>query len=140
MKKIILSVCFLFGALTFVTAQQGQGGGQQGQGGQGQGGGKMAERTAQMKQRLKDEVKLTDVQIDSVMAINQVYQPKQREIRMDQSMSDADKQTKMKALNDERAKRIEAAIGKEPAAKVQEFNAKQRGGGGGNRPQGKGNN
>jgi len=129
MKKIILSICFLFGALTFVTAQQGQGGG------------KAAERMAQMKQRLKDEVKLTDVQIDSVMAINQVYQPKQREIRMDQSMSDTDKQTKMKAMNDERAKRIEAAIGKEASAKVQEFNAKQRGaGGGGNRPQGQGNN
>ncbi len=129
MKKIILSICFLFGALTFVTAQQGQGGG------------KGAKRMAQMKQRLKDEVKLTDVQIDSVMAINQVYQPKQREIRMDQSMSDTDKQTKMKAMNDERAKRIEAAIGKEASAKVQEFNAKQRGaGGGGNRPQGQGNN
>ena len=129
MKKIILSICFLFGALTFVTAQQGQGGG------------KAAERMAQMKQRLKDEVKLTDVQIDSVMAINQVYQPKQSEIRMDQSMSDTDKQTKMKAMNDERAKRIEAAIGKEASAKVQEFNAKQKGaGGGGNRPQGQGNN
>ncbi|MBA2761520.1 MAG: hypothetical protein H0U39_06090 [Segetibacter sp.] len=129
MKKIILSICFLFGALTFVTAQQGQGGG------------KGAKRMAQMKQRLKDEVKLTDVQIDSVMAINQAYQPKQREIGMDQSMSDTDKQTKMKAMNDERAKRIEAAIGKEASAKVQEFNAKQKGaGGGGNRPQGKGNN
>ncbi len=129
MKKIILSICFLFGALTFVTAQQGQGGG------------KGAKRMAQMKQRLKDEVKLTDVQIDSVMAINQAYQPKQSEIRMDQSMSDTDKQTKMKAMNDERAKRIEAAIGKEASAKVQEFNAKQKGaGGGGNRPQGKGNN
>ncbi len=129
MKKIILSICFLFGALTFVTAQQGQGGG------------KGAKRMAQMKQRLKDEVKLTDVQIDSVMAINQAYQPKQSEIRMDQSMSDTDKQTKMKAMNDERAKRIEAAIGKEASAKVQEFNAKQRGaGGGGNRPQGQGNN
>ncbi len=129
MKKIILSICFLFGALTFVTAQQGQGGG------------KGAKRMAQMKQRLKDEVKLTDVQIDSVMAINQAYQPKQREIRMDQSMSDTDKQTKMKAMNDERAKRIEAAIGKEASAKVQEFNAKQKGaGGGGNRPQGQGNN
>jgi hypothetical protein len=129
MKKIILSICFLFGALTFVTAQQGQGGG------------KGAKRMAQMKQRLKDEVKLTDVQIDSVMAINQAYQPKQSEIRMDQSMSDTDKQTKMKAMNDERAKRIEAAIGKEASAKVQEFNAKQKGaGGGGNRPQGQGNN
>ncbi len=125
MNKIILSICFIAGAVTFAVAQQG---------------GTPAERMAQMKQRLKDEVKLTDVQIDSVMAINQVYQPKQREIRMDQSMSDTDKQTKMKAMNDERAKRIEAAIGKEASAKVQEFNAKQRGGGGGNRPQGKGNN
>jgi electron transfer flavoprotein alpha/beta subunit len=131
MKKIILSVTFLFGALTFVAAQQGQGGGQ--------GGGNMQERMAQMKQRLKDEVKLTDVQIDSVMAITQAFQPKQREIRMDQSMSDADKQTKMKALNEERAKRLEAAIGKESAQKVVEMTSRQRGGGG-NGPQGQGNN
>ena len=127
MKKVVLSICFLFGALTFVTAQQGQGGGN------------AAERMAQMKQKLKDEVKLTDVQIDSVMAITQAFQPKQREIRMDQSMSDADKQAKMKTLNDETAKRLESALGKESAQKVQEFIAKQRGGGG-NRPQGQGNN
>lgn len=120
-------MCFLFGALTFVTAQQGQGGGN------------TAERMTQMKQKLKDEVKLTDVQIDSVMAITQAFQPKQREIRMDQSMSDADKQAKMKTLNDERAKRLESALGKETAQKVQEFNAKQRGSGS-NRPQGQGNN
>lgn len=127
MKKIILSICFLFGALTFVSAQQGQGGAN------------TAERMAQMKQKLKDEVKLTDVQIDSVMAINQAFQPRQREIRMDQSMSDTDKQAKMKTMNDERAKRFEAALGKETAAKVQEFNSKQRGGGG-NRPHGQGSN
>ncbi len=128
MKKIILSVCFLFGVITFVSAQ-------------GKGGGNSPERMAQMKQRLKDEVKLTDVQIDSVMAINQAYQPRTREIRMDQNMSDADKQAKMKTINDERAKRIESAIGKDAAQKVTDFNAKMRAnGGGGNRPQGQKNN
>jgi hypothetical protein len=124
MKKIIFSVCFLFGAITFVSAQKGQGGGNSPQ------------RIAQMKQRLKDEVKLTDVQIDSVMAINQAFQPRTREIRMDQNMSDADKQAKMKAINDERTKRLESAIGKDAAQKVADFNAKMRANGGGNRPAG----
>jgi hypothetical protein len=123
MKKIILSVCFLFAAVAFVSAQQGQGGGFN-----------SPERMAQMKQRLKDEVKLTDVQVDSVMAIQQAFQPRTREIRMDQSMSDTDKQTKIKAINDERDKRFEAALGKETAAKVSEFYGKMRQGGG--RPQG----
>ncbi len=128
MKKIILSVCFLFGVITFVSAQ-------------GKGGGNSPKRMAQMKQRLKDEVKLTDVQIDSVMAINQAYQPRTKEIKMDQNMSDADKHAKMKTINDERAKRIESAIGKDAAQKVTDFNAKMRANdGGGNRPQGQGNN
>jgi hypothetical protein len=121
MKKVILSICFLLTAATFVSAQQG-------------GGGNMQERMAQMRQRLKDDVKLTDAQADSVMAIQQAFQPRTREIRMDQSMSDTDKQTKMKAINDERAKRFETALGKETAAKVEEFYSRMRQGGGG-RPQ-----
>ena len=109
MKKIILSICLLFAAISFVSAQQGGGGGN------------MAERMAQMKQRLKDSVQLTDVQIDTVMAIQQSFQPRTREIRMDQSMSDADKQAKLKEIADERNKKFEASFGKELGQKIADF-------------------
>jgi len=86
-----------------------------------------------MKQRLKDELKLTDVQIDTVLAIQQVYQPRSREIWMDQTMSDTDKQAKMKVISEERNKRFETSLGKDLAQKLSEYYAKMqqnRGGGG----------
>ncbi len=122
MKKIILSACFLFAGVTFVAAQPGQGGGN------------MQERMAQMKQMLRDSISLTDAQADSVMAIQMAFQPRTREIRQDQSMSEADKQSKMKAITDERNKKFEAALGKEAGLKVSDFYSRRQGGG--RRPQG----
>ncbi|MDB5245925.1 MAG: hypothetical protein JWQ40_319 [Segetibacter sp.] len=124
MKKVFLSICFVIAAVSFVSAQQG-------------GGGDQADRIARMKQRLKDELKLTDVQIDTVISIQQVFQPRTREIRMDQAMSDADKQAKMKAISDERNKRFETSLGKDLAAKLTEYYSKmqQNRGGGGGSPQ-----
>jgi len=129
MKKVILSICFLIAAVSFVSAQP-QGGGQ---------GGNQADRVARMKQRLKDELKLTDVQIDTVMAIQQEFQPKTREIWMDQNMSQADKEAKLKVIGEERSKRFEASLGKDVGGKLTEYYSRmpQRGGG---RPQGGGNN
>ncbi|HEX8357693.1 MAG TPA: hypothetical protein VF610_09785 [Segetibacter sp.] len=122
MKKIILSICFVLATVGFVSAQNGQGGDQ-------------AERIARMKQRLKDELKLTDVQIDTVIAIQQVYQPRSREVWTDQNMTDADKQAKMKVISDERSKRFETSLGKELAQKLTEYYARmQQNRGGGARP------
>jgi DNA-binding transcriptional regulator YbjK len=47
---------------------------------------------------LKDSMQLSDALTDSVMAVRMQYQPQMREIFMDQSSSQADKQTKMKDL------------------------------------------
>lgn len=123
MKKVILSVCFVVAMAGFASAQQG--------GGQG---GMTPERMAQMKQKMKDELQLTDVQADSVMAIQRTFMPKTRDLRMDQTMSDTDKQTKMAVINDERNKRLETSLGKDVAQKVEDYYTKMRQNGGGQRP------
>jgi hypothetical protein len=54
-----------------------------------------------MKQYLKDSVHLSDVMVDSVMAVRMQYQPQMRQIFTDQSLSADDKQTKLKGLRTE---------------------------------------
>ncbi len=128
MKKllILLPVFFLFG-MGSVLAQLPAGGGQ-------------AQFREQQKQRLKDSLNLTETQIETVLTVQQEFQPKMREIRMDQTMSDADKQTKMKELNDERTKKWGTALKDETLAKkIADFYARMPQGRG-NRPQGAGNN
>ena len=117
MKKLFLSIFLFVATISFVSAQNG--------------GGNQAERMARMKQRLKEELKLTDVQIDTVTAIQQGFQPRTREIRTDQAMSDADKQAKMKVISEERNKRFETSLGKELAQKLTEYYDKMQNRGGG---------
>ncbi len=74
------------------------------------GGGRMNEM---MKQRLKDEIKLTDVQIDSVMAIQGDMQVKNRQIRMDESMNEDQKKTKMDVNMAERKARLKNSLSEE---------------------------
>src|ERR1051325_8125148 len=112
MKKIILSICFLFAAVTFVSAQH------------------AAERKAQIKQGLKEEVKLTDDQVASVMAIEDDYRPKAKAIRTDATLSDDDKKAKSKALAEEKRSKIEAVVGKETTQKVEAFYASLKKSGG----------
>jgi hypothetical protein len=129
MKKSILSICFLFAAVTFVSAQQGQGGGANAQ-----------ERQAQMKQALKDSLSLTDAQVQTVLDVQRELRPKMMELR---NASEADRPAKMKEINDEMSKKLAEALKDEALAKkVTEYNARHRGGrgGGGNRPQGQANN
>ncbi len=94
-----------------------------------------AARAAAMKQKLMDDLKLTSVQADSVVAIGQEFRPKMREIFMDQSMSQDDKKAKLDDINSQRNKRIQAVLGDDLFKKYQDWEAKnrpQRGGGGGN--------
>jgi len=105
MKKFILSTCFLFTAVIFVSAQH------------------AAERKAQIKQGLKEEVKLTDDQATSVMAIVDEFRPKLKAIRTDSTLSDEEKKTRTKALNEEKTSRIELVAGKELAQKIESFYA-----------------
>jgi len=71
------------------------------------------QRMQQMQQAwkayLKDSVQLSDALIDSVMAIRMQYQPQMRQIFMDQSASQADKQTKMQGLRGEMDVRYKSA-------------------------------
>jgi len=89
-----------------------------------------------MMQKMKTDLKLTDVQSDSITAINKDMQSKRRDIFMDQSMSREDKMAKMAPLNEAANKRIQAVLGDDLYKKYQDWmaqNAPQRGGGGGGR-------
>jgi Skp family chaperone for outer membrane proteins len=103
MKKVLLFVCFLIATATMVSAQR------------------AAERKAQISKGLKEQVQLTDAQIESVMGIEAEFRPRVRAISTDSTMSDADKKSKHKALNEEKKAKIEAAVGKENAVKVESF-------------------
>jgi hypothetical protein len=70
-----------------------------------------AARQAQMKQKLMTDLKMTDVQADSVVSITSSYMPQRREIYQDQTMSMDDKKAKMKAITDEADKRIQPVLG-----------------------------
>ena len=121
MKRIIACVALVLAvsAVSTLYAQQGQM--------------DPAARTAAMKQRLKDELKFTDLQADSVTAIQQEFRPQIRAIFQDQSLSQDEKQTKMAAIGDQADKRIQPILGDELFKKYKtwrEANRPQRGGGG----------
>lgn len=91
---------------------------------------------------LKDTVKLADPMVDSVMAVRAQYQPQMHEIFMDQSASDADKQSKMAALRTQMDTRYKAigltddqvqAIHTHEDAMRAQMRARMNGGGGGGR-------
>jgi hypothetical protein len=93
-----------------------------------------AARAAEMKQKMKTDLKLTDLQADSVSAIQQEFRPKMREVYQDQSMSQDDKKTKLQGINDQANKRIHAVLGDDLFKQYQDWwqkNRPQRGSGGG---------
>ena len=83
-----------------------------------------ATRAAQMKQKLITELKMTDVQADSVVAINASYRPQMREIFQDQALSEDDKKAKMKAITDQADKRIQPVLGDPLFKQYQDWRAK----------------
>lgn len=88
MKKIILClvIALCFSATTSLFAQQTPG----------------VEQMQQMqRQYLKDSVHLSDAMVDSIMAVRMQYQPQMRQIFMDQSLGDADKQAKVQTIRTE---------------------------------------
>jgi len=94
----------------------------------------MRQRQEAMMKKMTDDLKLTPVQVDSLTAIQKEFQPKMRDIFMDQSLSREDKQAKIQPLNDERNKRIQAVLGDDLYKKYQQWmqdNRPMRGGGGG---------
>jgi hypothetical protein len=57
------------------------------------------------KSYLKDSIKLADPLVDSVMAVRMQYQPQMRQLFIDQSISDQDKQAKLQNLRSEMDRR-----------------------------------
>ncbi len=116
MKKIIALLAVVLVCSFNTTMAQGGGGG-----------GQMTpeQRTAMMKERYKG-MGLNDVQVDSVIAINNDMRPKMMAIR---DASEADRPALMKTLTDERNARIEKALPADLAKKVIEAMNQQRGGG-----------
>ena len=95
MKKIVFSLFILIGCCTSASlfAQNGNGG----------------QRQQEMHTYLKDSVNLSDALADSVMAINKEFQPKMRDIFMDQSSGADDKQSKMQTLRTNMETRYKSA-------------------------------
>jgi len=118
MKKIILTaMLFTVGFVINANAQPPEGGGQ-----------RMSpeQRLAAQKERFKT-LGLNDVQVDSVIAINNDMRPKLMALR---DASESDRPTLMKAINEERNKRLENALSADLAKKVIEALSQQRPGGG----------
>lgn len=111
MKKILFTVLVLAVSAITVMAQQGQGGGRPGTG----------QMREMMRDRLKTELKATDAQADSILAIQQGFQMKARDVRMDQALSADDKKTKMTALESDRKTKLQAVLSAEQVTKVEEL-------------------
>jgi hypothetical protein len=127
-KKMIACAAFIL-ALCSTSAVFAQGGG-----------GRMMD-TAAMNQRfakMKTDLNLTQVQADSIKAINTDMMQKGREIReANQGMSRDDMRAKMQPLRDAANTRIQAVLGADLYKKYQDWQEQNRpqgmrGGGGGN--------
>jgi len=70
------------------------------------------------------ELKMTEVQADSVMAISMSYMPQRREIFQDQSLSSDEKMTKMKGITDQVDKRLQPILGDSLLKQYQDWRAK----------------
>lgn len=115
MKKIS-SVLLMAGVLFFAVNASAQGGG-----------GQKGQMREAMKQRLKDSLNLSDVMIDSVIAIRQDMQPKMRAVMTDQTMQEADKRTKMEAMKKEMYERLKnAGLTTEQVKKMKEMDERMR--------------
>ncbi len=128
MKKVIVLLAIAVTAITTnANAQPPQGGNFD----------PAAMKERQLKMLKESDLKLTDVQADSVIAINWEFQAQQRGMR---DLTPEERQTKMKDINDAKMKRMVAAFKDEALAKkVADFYEKQRqqrGGQGGGRPAG----
>ncbi len=81
-------------------------------------------RMAQMKEKLKTELKMTDVQADSVAAINMSYRPQMMDIFQDQSLSQDDKKAKMKVIMDQADTRLQPVLGDSLLAQYKDWRKK----------------
>jgi hypothetical protein len=109
MKKMIFAIALLLAVNCAVYAQANE---------QRRGGTRGAEM---MKQRLKEELKFTDVKADSVTVIQQEFQLKNRELRTNSSMGDDQKKDRMEQNDAERKTRLKALLSEEEMKKLDAY-------------------
>ncbi len=73
----------------------------------------------EMKKVLKDSLNLTSVQTDSVVAIQEEFQPKIKEIRMNQSLDKQTKKSQIMALRGQIKTRLKGVLTDEQITKLQ---------------------
>src|SRR5436309_452903 len=111
MKKVIVLFALAFSLVSITaSAQDGNGG----------------NRREMMRQRLKDSLQLTDVQADSVSAIQQDFQPRMRSVRMDQSLSEDAKATQISAITQERRARLKSVLTDDQIARLEAMEQRMR--------------
>ncbi len=111
MKKIIFLICILSSTTTIVSAQDRPMGGGQGRG---------ANREA-ARQMIKDELKLTDMQADSLMAMQQEFQMQNRSIMTNSSLTEDEKKMKMKELEVERKMKMRTLLNEKQIKKLDAY-------------------
>ncbi|MDP4150355.1 MAG: hypothetical protein Q8927_21210 [Bacteroidota bacterium] len=86
----------------------------------------MRQRQEQRMEKMKTDLNLTAVQMDTLRAVQRDYMPQMREIMMDQSASQEDRRAKMAPIREAMNKRLEAAWGGDLYKKYQDWMAANR--------------
>jgi len=91
------------------------------------------QKPEEMKQWLKDSLKLTDAQVDSVVAIREEFQPQVKTIMKDTSLSKDQKKEKIKPLKKEMTARLKNFLTDDQIKKLGEMeqDMRKKGSGGG---------
>lgn len=113
-----LSIFLVSIAFTYAQDSTGSGGFTRGGGG--------AEMRDRMRQRMKDELQLTDAQTDSVMNVQQDFQRKTRELKKNTSLSEDDQAAKSKEMETERNEKFKSFLSAEQVTKLQAFYEKMK--------------
>ncbi|MDB5190672.1 MAG: hypothetical protein JWQ96_235 [Segetibacter sp.] len=115
MKKLILTICVALIGFSAANAQDGQVQGQR------QGNSRGSEMREQMKKAFKEELKFTDVQIDTVLSVQQQFQMKTRQVRMDANLGEDQKTAQLKTLGDERKEKLKTVLNDEQITKLDAY-------------------
>lgn len=108
MKRVLIAICMIM-LLNAMALGQGDGP---------RGGGRGSEM---MKQRLKEELKFSDLKVDSVTAIQQEFMGKNRTLRMDGSLTDDQKKSRMDILDLERKARLKTLLSEDELQKLEVY-------------------
>lgn len=119
MKRLVLLLVSVLFIATLPASAQGTGGFRHGN---------KQQWRDRMKARIKDELKLTDVQADTVMKINQWYQGKINAAKNDGSLTPKEQETQVATLQQERKAALKAILTDEQVTKLQTMlqNARMR--------------